>query len=104
MFAIISNNGKQYKVTKDTDLKIDRSDLEAGGKITFDQILLIDDGKTSKVGTPLVKGASVTGEVIENKKDKKIIVFKKKRRQNYRRKTGHRQEYTVVKIKNINIS
>ena len=104
MFAIINNNGKQYKVSKDTDIKIDRTDLEKGKEITFDNILLVNDGKKSQIGSPFVKGAKVTAEVVENKKDKKIIVFKKKRRQNYRRKAGHRQEYTIVKIKNINIS
>ena len=104
MFAIINNNGKQYKVSKDADIKIDRTDLEKGKEIIFDNILLVDDGKKSQIGSPFVKGAKVIAEVIENKKDKKIIVFKKKRRQNYRRKAGHRQEYTIVKIKNINIS
>lgn len=104
MFAVINNKGKQYKVTKDSKIKIDRTDLKEKSKITFDNVLLVNDGKDTKVGTPLVKNAQVTGEVIENKKDPKIIVFKKKRRQNYRRKSGHRQEYTIVQIKNIKVS
>jgi large subunit ribosomal protein L21 len=100
-FAVIEHNGKQFRVSKDLEIKIDRTDLAPKAKITFDNVLLISDGKSPKVGTPIVSGASVSGEVVENKKDKKIIVFKKIRRHNYRRKAGHRQEYTIVKIKEI---
>jgi len=104
MFAIINNKGKQYKVEKDSSIKIDRTDLKKNSKITFDQVLLINDSKSTKVGSPIVSGATVVGKVVENKKDDKVIVFKKKRRHNYRRKIGHRQEYTVVKIEEIKVS
>ena len=101
MFAIIENQGKQYKVSKDAKIKIDKTNLKSGEKITFDKVLLISDGKSPKIGTPIVENASVSAEVIENKNDPKIIVFKKKRRHNYRRKLGHKQEYTIVKINEI---
>jgi len=101
MFAIIENNGKQLKVAKDELVKIDKADLKAGAKVTFDKVLLVSDGKSPKVGTPTVSGASVIGKVVEDKKDPKVIVFKKKRRHNYRRKIGHRQEFTIVKIEDI---
>ena len=101
MFAIINNNGKQYKVTKDSTIKIDKLSAAANSEITFDNILLLNDGKKTTVGAPQVSGAKVVATVVENKKDPKIIVFKKKRRQNYRRKAGHRQEYTMVKIQEI---
>lgn len=103
MFAIIDNKGKQYKAVKDSAIKIDKTNLKKDDVITFDKVLLIG-GSNVKVGSPLVKGSVVTGKVIENKKDPKIIVFKKKRRHNYRRKIGHRQEYTIVQIKEIKIS
>ncbi len=104
MFAIIENNGKQFKVTKDSQIRIDLTEDKKGAKISFDKVLLTSDGKKVNVGTPEVKGASVSAEVIEHIKDKKVIVFKKKRRHNYRRKHGHRQDYTVVKIKEIKIA
>ena len=101
LFAIIENGGKQYKVEQGAEVKIDRTDFKAKSKITFDKVLLISDGKSPKVGQPTVSGATVTGEIVGNEKDKKIIVFKKKRRHNYRRKIGHRQEFTIVKITEI---
>lgn len=104
MFAIINNKGKQYKVAKDTTLKIDAINCKDNDKITFDEVLLVNDGKNIKVGSPVVSGATVLGTVIEQKKDPKIIVFKKKRRHNYRRKIGHRQNYTLVKIEDIKIA
>lgn len=101
MYAIIENKGKQLKVEKDSIVKIDRLDSKSGEKITFDNVLLLNEGQDTKVGSPNISGAVVTATVVENKKDNKIIVFKKKRRHNYRRKIGHRQEYTLIKIEDI---
>ena len=101
MFAVIQTGGKQYKVAKDDIIIIEKLDGEAGDKVTFDDVLMNGKGSDVKVGSPLVKGASVTGEVLEQRKGDKVIVFKKKRRQNYRRKQGHRQLETVVRITGI---
>jgi large subunit ribosomal protein L21 len=97
MYAIIKTGGKQYKVAKDEILKVEKLAGEAGSEVAFEEVLMLDD----KVGTPTVKGAKVTAEILEQKKDKKVIIFKKKRRQGYRRKNGHRQNLSVIKIKEI---
>lgn len=94
-FAIFSTGGKQYRVKVGDVVKVEK--LNADGKVEFDQVLMVG----STVGTPLVAGAKVVAEVLEQKRDDKILVFKKKRRQNYRRTKGHRQHITVLKIKEI---
>lgn len=101
MFAVIRTGGKQYRVQKDDIIKVEKLDGEAGDKIAIDDVLFINDGKTSKIGEPTVKGASVIAELVAQDRNPKIIVFKKKRRQNYRRKKGHRQNITVLRIKEI---
>ncbi len=101
MFAVIKTGGKQYKVAENDIIIVERLDGEAGTVIKFDDVLMCGTSDSVKVGTPLVKGAGVTGEVIEQRKGKKVLVFKKKRRQNYRRKKGHRQIETVIKITGI---
>lgn len=100
MFAVIRTGGKQYKVAIDDILQVEKLEVEAGDIITLDDVLMIGGEKT-EVGTPTVEGASVAAEVLEQKRDKKIIVFKKKRRQNYRRKAGHRQHKTVLRVIDI---
>ena len=97
MFAVIKTGGKQYRVTKDDVILVEKLEGEAGSAITLDQVLMVGD----KIGSPIVAGASVTATVIEQTKSDKIIVFKKKRRQNYRRKKGHRQQLTVLRITDI---
>jgi large subunit ribosomal protein L21 len=97
MFAVIKTGGKQYRVTKDDVILVEKLEGEAGSAITLDQVLMVGD----KIGSPIVAGASVTATVIEQTKSDKIIVFKKKRRQNYRRKRGHRQQLTVLRITDI---
>lgn len=97
MFAVIKTGGKQYKVAKDDVFVVEKLLAEPGVSITFDQVLMVGD----KVGAPFVTGALVTAEVLKQVKGDKIIVFKKKRRQNYRRKRGHRQNLTLVKITDI---
>lgn len=101
MFAVIQTGGKQYKVAKDDIIIVEKLDAETGKKVTFGDVLMSGEGGKVKVGAPLVDGASVTGEVLEQRKGDKVLVFKKKRRQNYRRKRGHRQNETVVKITGI---
>ena len=97
MFAVIKTGGKQYRVVSGDVIAVEKLSGDVGSVVNFDQILLLGD----KVGSPTVKGASVAGEVLEQFRDKKVIVFKKKRRKNYRRKNGHRQDLTLVKITDL---
>jgi large subunit ribosomal protein L21 len=101
MYAVIKTGGKQYKVAKDDKLEVEKIAGEPGASVTLDSVLLLGDGADTTAGTPLIEGASVTAEVVEQKRTKKIIVFKKQRRKNYRRKHGHRQEVTLLKITDI---
>lgn len=101
MFAVIRTGGKQYKVQKDDKIEIEKLDVQAGDAIDFDEVLFIGGDKSSKLGDPLIKGASVTATVVAQKRAPKIVIFKKKRRQNYRRKRGHRQQLTLVQITDI---
>ena len=101
MYAIIKTGGKQYRVSKDDIIEVEKLDAEAGKTISLDEVLLVGDKGSAKIGTPMVSGASVKATVLDQKKDKKVIIFKKKRRQNYRRKNGHRQRLTVLKITEI---
>ncbi len=101
MFAIIKTGGKQYKVATDDILQIEKLDAQAGETITFDQVLMLDNGNDVAIGSPLVEGATVVAELLEQFRSKKIIVFKKKRRKKYRRTQGHRQNLSLVKITDI---
>lgn len=102
MFAVVQTGGMQYKVSQNSVIKVNKIDGDLGSKIVFDQVLMMgEDAKTSLIGTPTIKGAKVTAEITDQYKDDKVIVFKKKRRQNYRRKNGHRQLMTELKILNI---
>lgn len=98
MYAVIKTGGKQYRVVADDVLEIEKIAGEAGEMISFDEVLMIGGDGAPTVGTPMVDGASVSAEVVEQKRGRKIIVFKKKRRKNYRRKNGHRQELTRVRV------
>ncbi len=101
MFAVIKTGGKQYKVTADDVLTIEKLPAVAGDTVTFDEVLMVGAEGDVTIGAPLVDGASVVAELVEQKRDKKIVIFKKKRRQNYRRKNGHRQHLSVVRITDI---
>lgn len=101
-YAVIETGGKQYRVQKDTVLNVERLDSEAGEPVEFDQVLAVSDGSELTVGAPLVADVKVTAKVIENYRDDKVVAFKKKRRQGYRKKIGHRQGLTKVKIESIN--
>ncbi len=101
MFAVIKTGAKQYKVAVGDVIKVEKLDGEAGSSVSLDNVLMVGDDKGVKVGTPAVSGTVVTAEILEQARAAKIIVFKKKRRQNYRRKAGHRQEQTVLRITDI---
>ena len=101
MYAIIQDGGRQYKVTEGQELDLDYRDVSSGETLTFDTVLAVSGGEGIKLGEPTVSGASVEAEVVGPKKGEKIIVQKFRRRQNYRRKNGHRQLYTRVKISKI---
>lgn len=101
MYAVVKTGGKQYRVSKDDILKVERLPGEAGDVVTLDDVLMLGDGADVTVGAPKVDGASVAAEILEQKRDKKVIIFKKRRRQNYRRKKGHRQHLTVLKVTDI---
>ena len=101
MFAVIKTGGKQYRVAPDDVIRIERISGEAGDEVSFNDVLMLaEDGKTA-VGAPLVGGAKVTGTLMEQTRGEKIIIFKKKRRKSYRRRNGHRQDLSVVRITDI---
>lgn len=102
MHAVIKTGGKQYRVEPGDEFNIEKlSDAEAGSEVTFDRVLAVGNGDDLSVGQPLVDGATVTAQVIENGRGRKKIVFKKKRRKKYRRKRGHRQHYTRIRITDV---
>ena len=103
MYAIFRASGKQFRAEKGKTIRLPLLDAEAGAKVTFDEVLLSSDGETIRAGTPLVAGAKVEAEVVGVGKEPKIYVFKFKRRKNYRRKTGHRQGYTEVRITDVTL-
>ncbi|HVN63690.1 MAG TPA: 50S ribosomal protein L21 [Candidatus Binataceae bacterium] len=100
MFAIVKTGGKQYRVGVGDQIAVERLPGDKGAEVSLDQVLAIG-GETPKVGTPTVAGAAVKAKIIQQARGTKVIVFKKKRRKNYRRKRGHRQELTVLKIEEI---
>lgn len=100
MYAVFKTGGKQYRAAKGDTLRIEKLTGDVGQKVKFDEVLLIG-GDAVKVGKPLVGGAQVEGQIVEQGRAKKIVVFKFRRRKNYRRKTGHRQPFTAVEITGI---
>ena len=101
MFAVIRTGGKQYRVAADDTLQVEKVEGSAGDRIVFSDVLMLAGDGEARVGAPLVAGASVAAEIVEHRRGPKIIVFKKRRRQNSRRKRGHRQDYTLVRITGI---
>jgi len=101
MYAIVEIAGKQFKVTQDQQLYTPQLNVEAGSVITFDKVLLVEDGDNVAIGVPTVTGVKVTGKVLDHVRGDKIIVFKKKRRKGYKKTQGHRQDYTKVLIESI---
>ena len=100
-FAIIETGGKQYKVSASNILKVEKLNITKGKKVEFKKVLLLNDDKTTEVGNPTISGAVVEGLLLENFKDKKILVFKKRRRQNSRKRYGHRQPLSKIQITKI---
>ncbi|MDR7129128.1 large subunit ribosomal protein L21 [Algoriphagus sp. 4150] len=103
MYAIVNIAGKQFKVTQDQFVYAPKLDLETGASVEFDQVLLAEADGSVSVGAPLLAGAKVSGKVLDHVKGDKVIVFKKKRRKGYKKKNGHRQDFTKVLIESISI-
>ncbi|GHS91963.1 50S ribosomal protein L21 [Alphaproteobacteria bacterium] len=101
MFAILKSGGKQYRVSEGTLFQVEKLEAQEGASVTFNEVLLVGDGQNIKVGAPFLVGATITAELVEQKRDKKVLVFKKTRRHNYRRKAGHRQNLSVLKVTKI---
>ena len=101
MYAIINISGKQYKAISGSRLRVPKQDGDLGKVLTFDKVLLTNDGKNTEIGNPIIKGFSVTATIINHGRDKKILVYKKKRRKGYQRKNGHRQWYTEIEFNSI---
>ena len=101
MFAVIRTGGKQYKVAPDDMITVEKLDGEPGATLQLAEVLMVGDGDRFTAGTPLLDGATVNATLVEHKRADKILVFKKKRRHNYRRKKGHRQHQTVLRITEI---
>jgi large subunit ribosomal protein L21 len=102
MYAIIKTGGKQYMVNEGDELIVEKLDVESGAKVVFEEVLAVGDNGELKVGSPVVAGAKVEATVVANGKSKKVIVFKYKPKKDYRKKQGHRQPFTRVKIEKIN--
>ena len=103
MYAVIATGGKQYKVKEGDILRVEKIPGEIGADVSFDKILMFSDGENVKIGQPVLDDVAVNRHIVSQGKSKKIIVFKYKRRKRYRRKQGHRQQYTAVKIDNIQV-
>jgi large subunit ribosomal protein L21 len=103
MYAVIQTGGKQYRVEPGMDLKVEKLPAGVGEGVTFDRVLLASDGDLVQVGSPYVENATVTGRVTRQGRHKKLVVFKFRRRKNFRKKTGHRQGFTQVRIEGINV-
>ena len=104
MYAIVNISGKQYKAEKGSKLCVPKQHLDEGKKLVLEDVLMVHDGKSSKFGNPNVAGAKVTATILDHGRERKILVYKKKRRKGYQRKNGHRQWYTNIKIQNIQMS
>ena len=103
MYAVVKTGGKQYRVSNDDLMYVEKLDVEEGKTVEFTEVLLVNDGNGVKVGSPIVKDATVTATVVSQKRNDKVIVFKRKRRQGYRRTHGHRQYVTVLKVNKIEV-
>ena len=101
MYAIVDIAGKQYKVSEGAKLKVASLDKNTGENVSFEKVLLTDNGKSVKVGTPTLKGVNINATILEHGRERKILIYKKKRRKGYQRKNGHRQGYTLIEITKI---
>ncbi|RMF13879.1 MAG: 50S ribosomal protein L21 [Candidatus Dadabacteria bacterium] len=98
MYAVIETGGKQYRVTPNATVRVEKLEGESGAEVTFDRVLLVNSGEQTTIGTPVVDGAVVRGKIVDQVRGDKIIVFKKRRRKDSKKKQGHRQNLTVVEI------
>jgi large subunit ribosomal protein L21 len=103
MYAVIATGGKQYKISTGDRFKVEKLNGEVGKSIELDDVLLIADGDNVQVGRPMVKEAKVVAEILKHGRGEKVIAFKRKRREHYHRKVGHRQEYTELEVKEIRV-
>jgi large subunit ribosomal protein L21 len=101
MYAVVKTGGKQYRVSKDDVIVVEKLAAETGSSVELDQVLMLDDGKDALIGTPLVDGACVAATVLDQARNDKVIIFKKKRRKDYKRLKGHRQQVTILRITDI---
>jgi large subunit ribosomal protein L21 len=104
MYAIVEINNKQYKVEEGKYIEVDLLDKEIGEKLTLDRVLMVSDTASANIGAPIIANASIDAEIIGTNKDKKVLVYKMRAKKGYRRKQGHRQQYTKLKINKINAS
>ena len=104
MYAIVNISGKQFKATEGARVRVPLQTGDAGAKVTFDNVLLLHDGSSTQIGTPTVTGVTVTATIIDHGREKKILIYKKKRRKGYQRKNGHRQWFTEVEIQKIQVT
>mgnify|MGYP006228878905 FL=1 len=104
MYAIVNISGKQFKAEKGSKLCVPKQTLEEGKKLVIDDVLLVHDGKSTQFGSPKVAGAKVTATILDHGRERKILVYKKKRRKGYARKNGHRQWYTNIEVQNIQVT
>ncbi|MDZ7698089.1 MAG: 50S ribosomal protein L21 [Deltaproteobacteria bacterium] len=102
MYAVIQTGGKQYRVSQGEEVKVERLNGEVGDTVTFEEVLVTSDGENTQIGQPVVENAKVVGRIVRQGKERKVLVIKYKRRKGYRRKKGHRQLFTRVKIEAIN--
>ena len=103
MYAVFRTGGKQFRAEPGTRIRVPSLEVEPGESVTFEDVLLAGDGDKVSVGTPLLQGATVTAEVLKHGKDKKVIVFKRKRRKGYRKKQGHRQRFTEIRVSEVSL-
>lgn len=101
MYVLVEIKGKQYKAEEGALLRVDKIEKEAGEELEFDSVLMVSDGDSTKVGQPYVEGAKISATLEEQVRDKKVLVYKFKRRKGYRRKQGHRQQYSLIKVQKI---
>jgi large subunit ribosomal protein L21 len=103
MYAVVKTGGKQYRVTEGQTIQVEKLDAEPGATVELDQVLLLSDDRRVAVGRPVVDGAAVVAEVLKHDRHRKVIIFKYKRRKRYRRKAGHRQAFTALRVTEIRI-
>jgi large subunit ribosomal protein L21 len=104
MFAVIKTGGKQYRVAANDEFEVERLDLEDGATVTFEEVLMVGDDSGVRIGAPHVAGATVTAEIVAQARGPKVIAFKKRRRKSWKKKRGHRQDLTVIRITGIAVA